>query len=390
MDISLSERMKDYEEGIFQVLDEMKKRRLEKGEKVFNLSIGTPDFEVAPYIREALIKAAENPENYKYSICDMPELLDAVADKFERRYGVKNLKHTEIASVYGSQEGIAHVAFPFCNPGDVVLVPNPGYPVFSIGPSLTGAELVSYPLYEEKGFVLDFDDIDESLAKKAKMIIVSYPLNPVCAVAPKSFYERLVAWAEKYNVIVLHDNAYSDIIYDGNEGISFLSIEGAKNVGVEFYSLSKSFNLTGARISFLVGNEKIVQAFKRFRSQIDYGIFAPIQHAAVAALKYGDDDAKKQCEQYQKRRDALCSGLRSIGWNVPDSKGSMFAWGPVPAKYENSIAFVKDLFEKTGVLCTPGSSFGSLGDRFVRFALTLPVDKIQEAVEAVRQSGIFE
>lgn len=390
MKMQFADRMTDYEEGIFQVLNEKKNEMLKRGRTVYNLSVGTPDFKPSKHIVDALVEAAKKPENFKYSLGDMPELLDAVVQRFEKRYGVSGLKHEEITSVYGSQEGIAHIAMSICNPGDVVLVPNPGYPIFAIGPSLAGAELVTYPLTEENGFLPKLDEIPEDICKRTKMMIVSYPLNPVCAIAPRSFYEELVEWALKNEIIIIHDNAYSDIVYDGNEGISFLSIPGAKEVGAEFYSLSKSFDLTGARIAFLVGNEKLVQNFKKFRSQIDYGIFTPIQYAAIAALTGPDDDVIRQCEEYQKRRDALCGGMRKIGWNVPDSKGSMFAWGPVPDQYQSSTDFVMDLMEKTGVICTPGSSFGSLGDRYVRFALTLPVSEIEKAVEAVRKSGIFE
>ena len=377
MKMQFADRMADYEEGIFQLLNEKKNEMVKKGRIVYNLSVGTPDFKPSGHIVNALVEAAKKPENFKYSLGDMPELLDAVALRFDKRYGVKGLKHEEITSVYGSQEGIAHIAMSICNPGDIVLVPNPGYPIFAIGPSLAGARLVTYPLTED------------NVRRKAKMMIVSYPLNPVCAIAPRSFYEELVAWAEENEIIIIHDNAYSDIIYDGNEGISFLSIPGAKDVGAEFYSLSKSFDLTGARIAFLVGNEELVRNFKTFRSQIDYGIFTPIQYAAIAALTGPDDDVIRQCREYQKRRDALCGGMRKIGWNVPDSKGSMFAWGPIPNYYDSSTEFVIDLMEKTGVICTPGSSFGSLGDRYVRFALTIPVPEIEKAVEAVRQSGIF-
>lgn len=389
MKIQLAERMNDFEEGIFQLLNDKKLERESAGGKVFNLSVGTPDFKPSPYVIDALTKAASIPENYKYSLADMPELLDAVRLRYEKRYGVKDLKREEITSVYGSQEGITHIAFPFCNQGDIVLVPNPGYPIFSIGPSLSGAQIVPYSLYEEDGFLPRLSEIPEDICKRAKMMIVSYPLNPVCAIAPRSFYEKLIVWAKENNIIIIHDNAYSDIIYDGHIGESFLSVDGAKEVGAEFYSLSKSFDLTGARIAFLVGNEEIVSAFRRFRSQIDYGIFTPIQYAAIAALTHDDFEVKDQCLQYQKRRDALCQGLRNIGWNVPDSQGSMFVWAPVPPQYPSSTDFVMELFDKTGVLCTPGESFGSLGDCYVRFALTMPVEKIQEAIESIRQSGIF-
>ncbi|MBR4173936.1 MAG: aminotransferase class I/II-fold pyridoxal phosphate-dependent enzyme [Lachnospiraceae bacterium] len=381
MDIVLSQRMEGYEEGVFQVLNEMVKARLSRGEKVYDFTVGTPDFEAAPYVREAVAKAAADPENYKYSLGDMPELTKALTDRYESRYGVK-ISASNIASVYGSQEGMAHVAFPFCNPGDVVLVPDPGYPIFSMGPAMAGAKIVKYDLYREKNYILDLADIPEETARAAKMIIVSYPLNPVCTAAPYDFYKDLIAWAKKYQVLVLHDNAYSDIIFDGRKGISFLSLPGAMEVGVEFYSLSKSYNLTGARVSFLIGNEKMVGSFKRFRSQFDYGLFKVVQYAAIAALTLGDEDVRKQCEEYQRRRDLLCGGFRKLGWDMPDSEGTMFAWGAIPAKGMGSVDFVKDLFEKTGVLCTPGISFGARGEGYVRFALNHDEAMIRQALEA--------
>ena len=310
-------------------------------------------------------------------------------DKLEDLYRAA-LEPEEIMSVNGSQEGIAHVALPLCDPGDVVLCPNPGYPIFEMGPWLCGAEIAYYDLHEENHYLPDLDAIPEDLAKRAKMMVVSYPLNPVCVAAPRSFYEKLIAFAKKYNIIILHDNAYSDIIYDGREGISFLSIPGAKEVGVEFNSLSKTYNLTGARISFVVGNREIIQAFSKVRSQIDYGVFLPIQRAAVEALNGPQDGVKTRREEYQRRRDALCGGFRSIGWNVPDSEGTMFVWAPIPEHYSDSVTFCMDLMERSGLICTPGSAFGSLGEGHVRFALVQPVEKIREIVAAVDACGILE
>ena len=221
-------------------------------------------------------------------------------------------------------------------------------------------------------------------------MIVSYPLNPVCKCAPREFYEKLVAFARKHHILIIHDNAYSDIIYDGREGISILSVPGAKECAVEFYSLSKSFNYTGARMSFLVGNKEVVANFKKLRSQIDYGIFLPVQYGAIAALTGPDDSVKLQREKYEERRNALCDGLTEIGWKVERSEGTMFAWAKIPDSYEDDFAFVLELLEKTGVLCTPGSSFGSLGKGHVRFALTLPVETIKEAVAAIDESGILK
>lgn len=388
MELKFADRMKDFEEGIFQVLNEKKNERLAQGKKVYNLSVGTPDFKPAEHIVEAVVKAAQKPENYKYSLADLPELTQSVINRFRKRYGVE-LKPDEIMSVYGSQEGITHIGMTLCNPGDGVLVPNPGYPIFAIGPSLAGARLVPYDLTEENGYLPDLDAMDSEFLKGIKFMVVSYPLNPVCKTAPKSFYEKLVPWAREKNIVIIHDNAYSDIIYDNREGISILSIPGAKDICVEFYSLSKSYNYTGARMSFLVGNKEIVAHFKKLRSQIDYGIFYPVQYGAIAALNGPDDMIREQCAQYQKRRDALCGGLRSIGWNIQDSEGTMFAWGAIPEKYgEDDVAFVMELVEKSGVLCTPGSSFGTLGKGHVRFALTLPVEVIEEAVEAVKNAGV--
>ena len=388
MELKFADRMKDFEEGIFQVLNEKKNERLAQGKKVYNLSVGTPDFKPAEHIVEAVVKAAQKPENYKYSLADLPELTQSVINRFRKRYGVE-LKPDEIMSVYGSQEGITHIGMTLCNPGDGVLVPNPGYPIFAIGPSLAGARLVPYDLTEENGYLPDLDAMDSEFLKGIKFMVVSYPLNPVCKTAPKSFYEKLVPWAREKNIVIIHDNAYSDIIYDNREGISILSIPGAKDICVEFYSLSKSYNYTGARMSFLVGNKEIVAHFKKLRSQIDYGIFYPVQYGAIAALNGPDDMIREQCAQYQKRRDALCGGLRSIGWNIQDSEGTMFAWGAIPEKYgDDDVAFVMELVEKSGVLCTPGSSFGTLGKGHVRFALTLPVEVIEEAVEAVKYAGV--
>lgn len=389
MELHFAKRMESFQPGIFNVLNDKKNELLKAGRTVYNLSVGTPDFLPDENVMRAMQEACKDPDNYKYSLGNLPELVEAVQNWYQRRYGVA-LEPEEIMSVNGSQEGIAHVALPLCDPGDVVLCPNPGYPIFEMGPWLCGAEIAYYDLHEEDHYLPDLDAIPEDLAKRAKMMVVSYPLNPVCVAAPRSFYEKLIAFAKKYNIIILHDNAYSDIIYDGREGISFLSIPGAKEVGVEFNSLSKTYNLTGARISFVVGNREIIQAFSKVRSQIDYGVFLPIQRAAVEALNGPQDGVKARREEYQRRRDALCGGFRSIGWNVPDSEGTMFVWAPIPEHYSDSVTFCMDLMERSGLICTPGSAFGSLGEGHVRFALVQPVEKIREIVAAVDACGILK
>lgn len=388
MEIRFADRMQDYEEGIFQVLNEKKNGLLSRGRRVYNLSVGTPDFRPQPYVMEAVQKAAAAPENYKYALADLAELTEAVQRRFIHRYGV-TLEKEEITSVYGSQEGITHLGFCLLNSGDEVLVPNPGYPIFSIGPSLAGAKLVCYELREENGWLPDLEALSEA-ADRAKFMIVSYPLNPICKCAPRSFYERLIPWAKEHGLLIVHDNAYSDIIYDGRQGISILSIPGAKEVCVEFYSLSKSFAYTGARVGFLAGNREVVQSFKRLRSQIDYGTFLPVQYGAVAALNGPDEPVERQRAEYEARRDALCRGFTQIGWSIPDSEGTMFAWAKIPDRFgDDDVRFVMELMEATGVLCTPGSSFGSLGKGYVRFALVLPVETIREAIGCVEKSGIL-
>ena len=389
MKIQFADRMKEFEEGIFQVLNEKKDAAQRQGKKIYNLSVGTPDFPPAEHVVRAVAEAAEKPENYKYALIDLPELIEAVQKRYGKRYGV-TLEKEEIMSVYGSQEGIAHICLSLCNPGDVVLVPNPGYPIFGIGPSLAGAEVVTYDLTEENHYLPVLESMDEALLKRTKCMIVSYPLNPVCKAAPDDFYERLIPWAKEHEVLIIHDNAYSDIIYDGRVGKSILRVPGAKETAVEFYSLSKSYNYTGARVSFLTGNRDVVACFKKLRSQIDYGTYLPVQYGAVAALTGSDQMVKDQCAEYQQRRDALCGGLRRLGWQMEDSEGTMFAWAKIPQPYTDDVAFVMELVERSGVLCTPGSSFGSLGRGYVRFALTLPVEVIGEAVEAVARSGMIQ
>lgn len=388
MELQFAKRMESFQPGIFNVLNDKKNEMIRQGRQVYNLSVGTPDFLPDEHVMRAMQEACKHPDNYKYSLGNLPALVDAVQGWYLRRYGV-TLEREEIMSVNGSQEGIAHVALPLCDPGDLVLCPNPGYPIFEMGPWLCGAEIAYYDLLEENHYLPDLNAIPEEVARRAKMMVVSYPANPVCVTAPRSFYEQLVDFARTYNIIILHDNAYSEITYDGREGISFLSIPGAKEVGVEFNSLSKTYNLTGARISFVVGNREIIQNFSKVRSQIDYGIFLPVQLAAIEALNGPQDGVAARREEYQRRRDALCGGFRSIGWNVPDSEGSMFAWAPIPEHYADSVTFCMDLMERSGLICTPGSAFGSLGEGHVRFALVEPVEKMQEIVAAVDRCGIL-
>ena len=387
--MEFSKRMSLFGDEIFAALNEKKVALESQGKTIYNLSVGTPDFAPAPHIRQALLDAAADPENWKYSLRDLPEMLEAVCSYYKRRFGVE-ITPEQVASCNGSQEGCGHIGMALCDEGDTVLLPNPCYPVFIAGAKLAGAEPYYYPLVKEHGFLPYVAGIPEEVARRAKYMIVSLPANPVGSVGTPALYEELVAFAKKYDILLIHDNAYSDIIFDGAEGHSLFNTPGAMDVGVEFFSLSKSFDVTGARISFLVGRPDVVAAFRRLRGQIDFGMFLPIQKAAVAALTGPLDMVREQCAVYQQRRDALCGGLRAIGWEVPDSHGSMFVWAPIPAKYASSMDFCMDLVEKSGVLCTPGSSFGPAGEGYVRFALTMPAERIARAVAAIADSGILQ
>ncbi|MBE6763734.1 MAG: aminotransferase class I/II-fold pyridoxal phosphate-dependent enzyme [Ruminococcaceae bacterium] len=388
-EFSKASRLDVFQTGIFAALNEEKERLQREGRKLYNLFIGTPDFKPAPHVMQALCEAAADPENWKYSLTESPELLEAVCSYYRDRFGV-TITPDIITAVNGSQEGMGHLGMALCNKGDVVLLPDPGYPAFEAGALLGEATVETYPLIKEYGFMPRLDLIDEKILKKVKYMVVSYPSNPVGAAAPEEVYEELIGYAKKYGFILISDNAYSDILFDGREGFSFLSLDGAADVGAEFFSLSKSFNVTGARISFLIGNKSVIEAMKLLRSQYDFGMFTPIQKAAIAALTGPRDAVRQQCTDYQARRDALCGGLRRYGWDIPDSDGTMFVWAPLPAGFTDSAAFCKQLVRETGVLCTPGAAFGKRGEGYVRFALVLPPEELAEVADIIGQSGFLK
>ncbi|MCR5717172.1 MAG: aminotransferase class I/II-fold pyridoxal phosphate-dependent enzyme [Lachnospiraceae bacterium] len=386
--MKFSKRMDRFGDEIFAALNEKKIALEQQGKKIYNLSVGTPDFVTAPHIKQALIDAAADQENWKYALRDLPELLEAVCGYYQKRFGV-TITPDMVTTCFGSQEGIGHIGLALCDEGDTVLLPTPCYPVFIAGAKMAGAEPYYYPMVKENNFLPEVSKIPEEVAKKAKFMVVSLPSNPTGSIGNDALYEELIAFAKKYEIVLIHDNAYSDIIFDGVTGKSFLQYDGASDVGVEFFSLSKSFNLTGARISFCIGNPEIVAAFKKLRGQIDFGMFLPIQKAAIAALTGPLEMVKEQCASYQERRDTLCGGLREIGWDVPDSHGTMFVWAPIPERYTSSMDFCLDLMESAGVICTPGASFGPMGEGYVRMALVLPPKKLREAIAAIRESGIL-
>lgn len=360
-----------------------------QGKTIYNMSVGTPDFKPYDHVVEALTQAAQDPEMWKYALRDLPELKQAVCDYYERRFGVSGITPSMVQSCNGTQEGVGHLGLALLDPGDTILVPDPCYPVFEAGAKIADAKLEYYPLVAEHNYLPYVAGIDPEVADRAKYMIVSLPANPVGSVGTPEIYEEIITFAREHDLLIVHDNAYSDIVFDGEPGGSFLQYPGALEVGVEFFSLSKSFNVTGARIGFLVGREDVVSAFAKLRSQIDFGMFFPIQKAAIACLKGPRDEVEAQRLKYQERRDALCDGLEGLGWERPNAHGSMFVWAKLPGGRTDSMAFCEELMEKAGVVVTPGASFGPSGEGHVRMALVLPPDQIALAVEAIREAGLY-
>ncbi len=360
-----------------------------QGKTIYNMSVGTPDFKPYDHVVEALTQAAQDPEMWKYALRDLPELKQAVCDYYERRFGVSGITPSMVQSCNGTQEGVGHLGLALLDPGDTILVPDPCYPVFEAGAKIADAKLEYYPLVAEHNYLPYVAGIDPEVANRAKYMIVSLPANPVGSVGTPEVYEEIIAFAREHDLLIVHDNAYSDIVFDGEPGGSFLQYPGALEVGVEFFSLSKSFNVTGARIGFLVGREDVVSAFAKLRGQIDFGMFFPIQKAAIACLNGPRDEVEAQRLKYQERRDALCDGLEGLGWERPNAHGSMFVWAKLPGGRTDSMAFCEELMEKAGVVVTPGASFGPSGEGHVRMALVLPPDQIALAVEAIREAGLY-
>lgn len=360
-----------------------------QGKTIYNMSVGTPDFKPYDHVVEALTQAAQDPEMWKYALRDLPELKQAVCDYYERRFGVSGITPSMVQSCNGTQEGVGHLGLALLDPGDTILVPDPCYPVFEAGAKIADAKLEYYPLVAEHNYLPYVAGIDPEVADRAKYMIVSLPANPVGSVGTPEIYEEIITFAREHDLLIVHDNAYSDIVFDGEPGGSFLQYPGALEVGVEFFSLSKSFNVTGARIGFLVGREDVVSAFAKLRSQIDFGMFFPIQKAAIACLNGPRDEVEAQRLKYQERRDALCDGLEGLGWERPNAHGSMFVWAKLPDGRTDSMAFCEELMEKAGVVVTPGASFGPSGEGHVRMALVLPPDQIALAVEAIREAGLY-
>lgn len=384
-----AERMKYFRPSVFTRLDEEKRRLQEKGEKIIDFSIGSPDIAPAPHIMEALLKAAEDPANYRYAIHDLPRLQQAITDWYRRRYDVELDPCSEVITLQGSQEALANIALTLCDPGDIVLVPDPYYPIFAQGPKLAGADVRFMPMKEENDFLIRFDEISEEVAKKAVLMIVSYPNNPTGAVADDRFYTELIAFAKRWDIAVLHDNAYSELVFDGKRGKSFLSYPGAKDVGVELNSFSKTYGMAGARLGVCVGNRELIAGYHRLKSNMDYGIFLPVQQAGIAALEADQNCVETTRKAYEHRRDLLVRRFGEAGWVIRPSAATMFVWARIPDSFADSEQFALSLLAECGIVVTPGTEFGAEGRRHVRIALVISDEQIEEAAQRLVRSCLF-
>lgn len=388
--MEFSRRMERFGTGVFSVLAQKKKEQLAKGTRVIDLSIGAPNIPPAEHIRKALAEAVMEEQNYVYAITDLKDLQEAVAAWYKRRYQVELNPDEEIEALLGSQEGLTHLALTIVDEGETVLVPDPCYPAFADGARLAGADIYYMPEKEENNYLIDLDAIPEEVAKRAKLMVVSYPNNPTAAMATGEFYRKLIDFAKKYDIIVLYDNAYSELVFDGRTCGSFLAYPGAKEVGVEFNSLSKTYGLAGARIGFCLGNKAVVKKLKELKSNLDYGMFLPIQRAAIAAITGDQSCVETTRKAYEARRNILCEGLTSIGWKVDKCPATMFVWAKIPEHFQSSEEFVWALLEKAGVLVTPGNAFGPSGEGYVRLALVQDEEVMREAIETIARSGILK
>ncbi len=374
---------------LFAEIDKMKAEARKRGMQLISLGIGDPDLPTPSHIIQALQKAAERPENHQYPDYEgTPSFREAAARWYEQRFGVKLDPEKEVLSLIGSKEGIGHIPLAFVNPGDVVLVPDPGYPVYHAGTLFAGGESYPMPLLKSNGFLPDLAAIPREVIKRTKMMFLNYPNNPTAAVAPKEFFQQVVAFAQEHQIIVCHDAAYTEITFDGYRPLSLLSLEGAKDVCIEFHTLSKTYNMTGWRIGFAVGNAEIIAGLGTIKTNLDSGIFKAIQDAGVEALTGSQESTREACQIYQRRRDLLVKGLREMGVEVETPKATFYLWVPVPSKYKSSKDLTVHLIQQAGIVTTPGIGFGKYGEGFIRLALTVDEAKIREVLDRLKKVGL--
>jgi LL-diaminopimelate aminotransferase len=385
MKIEMARRIDQIPPYLFAEIDKKKEEMRKKGMDLIDVGIGDPDLPTPRPIIERLKKSSEDPKNHRYpSYEGMIEFRKAAAQWFEKRFGVKFDPRTEVLALIGSKEGIAHIPLAFVNPGDYVFVPSPGYPVYRVSTLFAGGIPYFLPLRKENGFLPDLSEIPESIARRAKLLFINYPNNPTSATAEKPFFEQVFAFAQRYEIIVCHDAAYSEVAFDGYRPLSFFEIEGAKEIGIEFHSLSKTFNMTGWRIGFAVGSSEIISVLGRVKTNIDSGIFQAIQEAGIAALNHFDTPLPEIIEVYERRRDVMIKGLREIGLEVDKPKATFYLWIRVPKGY-TSAQFAALLLERGGIVATPGNGFGEEGEGYIRMALTVDEKRCKEAIDRLKR-----
>ncbi|NPV58290.1 MAG: LL-diaminopimelate aminotransferase [Actinobacteria bacterium] len=384
--MKVAKRIEELPPYLFAEIDRRIEEKRSQGVDVINFGVGDPDLPTPPHIVETLCREAERPENHRYpSYRGMARFRRAAAEWFARRFGVELDAESEVLALIGSKEGIAHLPMALLDPGDVALVPDPAYPVYRTSVIFCGGTPVLMPLVEEEGFLPRLRDIPDEVWHRAEMIFLNYPNNPTAAVAGRDFLEELAHYARKHQVVIAHDLAYSEITYDGYVAPSLLEIPGAKEIAVEFHSLSKTYNMTGWRVGFAVGGRELISAFAAVKENIDSGVFNAVQLAAVSALEGPQDCVERNREVYRRRRDMLVEGLRSIGWRVEPPVATLYLWMKVPEGYDSS-AFAGELLEKAEVVVAPGSAYGERGEGYVRFSLTIPDQRIREGVERMKRA----
>ena len=386
--IRAARRVQEIQGATFADLDRKKKGFTDRtGLPVIDFSIGSSNIPPMDAVKETLSQAVQEDAAWQYSLGPLPEMIEAVQDWYQNRYGV-DLEADEIFLLKGSQEALTHVPLVYCDPGDTVLIPDPYYPIYGTAPRLAGAAVQFMPLKEENGYLIDFDAIENP--DEVKLMYVSYPGNPTGAVANDAFYERLVQFATDHDIIVLHDNAYSELVFEGETGKSFLAYPGAKEVGIELNSFSKSYSMGGARLAVLAGNARLVQAYRKLLDMTDFCVFPAIQQAGICALKEGQAFTEQVRNEYRRRRDYLIEKMKEAGWNIAVPKATMFVWARIPACWSSAQAFTDARVDQAGVLVNPGSNFGKEGERYVRLALVRSDGEVQEAARRIRESGLLE
>lgn len=386
--IRAARRVQEIQGATFADLDRKKKGFTDRtGLPVIDFSIGSSNIPPMDAVKETLSQAVQEDDAWQYSLGPLPEMIEAVQDWYQNRYGV-DLEADEIFLLKGSQEALTHVPLVYCDPGDTVLIPDPYYPIYGTAPRLAGAAVQFMPLKEENGYLIDFDAIENP--DEVKLMYVSYPGNPTGAVANDAFYERLVQFATDHDIIVLHDNAYSELVFEGETGKSFLAYPGAKEVGIELNSFSKSYSMGGARLAVLAGNAELVQAYRKLLDMTDFCVFPAIQQAGICALKEGQAFTEQVRNEYRRRRDYLIEKMKEAGWNIAVPKATMFVWARIPGCWSSAQAFTDALVDQAGVLVNPGSNFGKEGERYVRLALVRSDGEVQEAARRIRESGLLE